>query len=91
MSRLQREAAPLKKAEEEAMKAWNIVEKKMNELGGRLNETNRAANDIVKKNEREANKLDEIKVRVYGYRSVSQCRLFSLSLPTHIPSHHVLQ
>ena len=62
VGRLQREAAPLKKAEEEATKAWNIVDKKMSDLGGRLNETNRAANDIVKKNEREANKLDEIKV-----------------------------
>ena len=53
----------MKKAEEEAAKISGVVEKKMSELGVKLNETNRAANDVVKRNEREGNKMDEIKVR----------------------------
>ena len=53
----------MKKAEDEAAKISGVVEKKMTELGVKLNETNRAANDIVKRNEREGNKMDEIKVR----------------------------
>ena len=52
----------MKKAEEEAAKISGVVEKKMSELGVKLNETNRAANDVVKRNEREGNKMDEIKV-----------------------------
>ena len=62
MSRLQKQAAPLAKAEESASKAMSVVEKSMTELTVKLNETNRGANDIVKRNEREGNKLDEIKV-----------------------------
>ena len=63
MQRLRKEAAPLARSEQEATKAATLVDKKMTELTAQLNETNRAANDVVKKNEREGNKLDEIKVR----------------------------
>jgi len=61
VQRLRKEAAPLARSEQEATKAATLVDKKMTELTAQLNETNRAANDVVKKNERERNKLDEIK------------------------------
>ena len=64
VQRLRKEAAPLARSEQEAAKAATLVDKKMTELTVQLNETNRAANDVVKKNEREGNKLDEIKVRL---------------------------
>ena len=62
MARLQKEAAPLAKAEEGASKAMSAVDKSMAELTVKLNETNRTANDIVKRSERETNRLEEIKV-----------------------------